>query len=286
MPHASEVGVTATLTESQQVTGTLPYMAPEQLRGDPVEARTDIWAARAVLYEIATAHRPFEQKIPSALTDDIIHSAPRPPRSLRPALSPKLGAVILKCLEKEPAHRYQSAQELQNGPGTTQYRHYTDCSSPTALAHAHCSRHLVGGLGCGGVFYFRYSPKLTEKDTIVLADFENKTGGAVFDERLKQSLAVDLEQSPYLNVVSNQSVATMLKLMGREPDHRVTGEFARKLCQRLGSEAMLAGAIAKLGSQYVLGLDTVNCATGESLVTEQARAQGKEQVRSRRRMVG
>src|ERR1700730_17081221 len=113
MPHASEIGMTATLTQSQEVTGTLPYMAPEQLRGEPAAARTDIWAAGAVLYELATAHRPFEQKIPSALTDDIIHTAPRPPRSLRPALSPKLEAVILKCLEKEPAHRYQSSQELQ-----------------------------------------------------------------------------------------------------------------------------------------------------------------------------
>src|SRR6266849_11008203 len=96
MPHASELGLTATLPQSQEVTGTLPYMSPEQLRGEPAEARTDIWAAGAVLYEIATAHRPFEQKIPSALTDDIIHNAPRPPRSLGPALSPKLEAVILK----------------------------------------------------------------------------------------------------------------------------------------------------------------------------------------------
>jgi serine/threonine protein kinase len=81
MPHASEVGMTATLTQSQEVTGTLPYMAPEQLRGEPAEARTDVWAAGAVLYEMATAHRPFEQKVPSALTDDIIHNPPPPPRN-------------------------------------------------------------------------------------------------------------------------------------------------------------------------------------------------------------
>src|SRR6201981_1348964 len=79
MPHASEVGMTATLTQSQEVTGTLPYMAPEQLRGEPAEARTDIWAAGAVLYEMATAHRPFEEKVSTALVDDIIHKAPRPP---------------------------------------------------------------------------------------------------------------------------------------------------------------------------------------------------------------
>src|SRR3984893_11390889 len=114
MPHASEVGMTATLTESQAVTGTLPYMAPEQLRGEPADTRTDIWAAGAVLYEMATARRPFEEKVPTALAGDIIHKAPPPPRSLRQELSAKLEAVILKCLEKEPPKRYQSARELES----------------------------------------------------------------------------------------------------------------------------------------------------------------------------
>src|ERR1700730_11323518 len=114
MPHASEVGMTATLTESQAVPGTLPYMAPEQLRGEPADTRTDIWAAGAVLYEMATARRPFEEKVPTALAGDIIHKAPPPPRSLRQELSAKLEAVILKCLEKEPPKRYQSARELES----------------------------------------------------------------------------------------------------------------------------------------------------------------------------
>src|SRR5437870_8238152 len=114
MPHASEVGMTATLTQSQEVTGTLPYMAPEQLRGGVADARTDIWAAGAVLYEMATAHRPFQEKLPSALAADIIHKVPAPPRKVRSELSAKLEAVILKCLEKEPAKRYSSAHELQS----------------------------------------------------------------------------------------------------------------------------------------------------------------------------
>ena len=113
MPHASEGGMTAALTQSQEFIGTLPYMAPEQLRGEPADARTDIWAVGAVLYEMATAHRPFEGKVPTAVAGDIIHTAPRPPRSVRPELSAKLEVVILKCLEKETAKRYQSAHELQ-----------------------------------------------------------------------------------------------------------------------------------------------------------------------------
>src|SRR3989475_6041823 len=115
IPQASESGLTATLTltQLQEVTGTLPYMAPEQLRGEPAEPRTDIWAAGAVLYEMATAHRPFEAVVSATLAGDILYKSPPAPRNLRPGLSPKLEAVILKCLEKEPVKRYQSARELQ-----------------------------------------------------------------------------------------------------------------------------------------------------------------------------
>jgi serine/threonine protein kinase/Flp pilus assembly protein TadD len=278
MPHASEVGMTATLTESQEVTGTLPYMAPEQLRGEPAEARTDIWAAGAVLYETATAHRPFEQKIPSALTDDIIHTAPRPPRSLRPELSPKLEAVILKCLEKEPAHRYQSAQELQ-----TDLERLSTGVTPIAARRQlwpilTVAAVLLALLAAGGVLYLGRGPKLTEKDTVVLADFENKTGDAVFDDTLKQGLSVSLSQSPFLNLLPDDKVNAMLKLMGRAPGDRLTGEVAREVCVRTNSKAMLAGSISSLGSQYVIGLKAVNCNSGDALAQEQATADGKERV--------
>ena len=278
MPHASEVGMTATLTESQKVTGTLPYMAPEQLRGEPAEARTDIWAAGAVLYEIATAHRPFEQKIPSALTDDIIHTAPRPPRSLRPALSPKLEAVILKCLEKEPAHRYQSAQDLQ-----TDLERLSTGVTPIAARRQLWPMLSVAAVllvlsAAGGVFYLRHSPKLTEKDTIVLADFENKTGDAVFDDTLKQGLSVSLSQSPFLNLLPDDKVNAMLKLMGRAPGDRLTPDVAREVCLRTSSKAMLAGSISGLGSQYVIGLKAVNCTSGDTLAQEQVQAASKEEV--------
>jgi serine/threonine protein kinase/tetratricopeptide (TPR) repeat protein len=278
MPHASEVGMTATLTESQKVTGTLPYMAPEQLRGEPAEPRTDIWAAGAVLYEIATAHRPFEQKIPSALTDDIIHTAPRPPRSLRPALSPKLEAVILKCLEKDPAHRYQSAQELQ-----TDLERLSTGVTPIAARRRvwpmlGVAAVLLALLAAGGVFYLRLSPKLTEKDTIVLADFENKTGDAVFDDTLKQGLSVSLSQSPFLNLLPDDKVNAVLKLMGRAPGDRLTREVAREVCVRSNSRAMLAGSISSLGSQYVIGLKAVSCSSGDALAQEQVQATAKEEV--------
>src|SRR3984893_12415358 len=114
MEPENQVALTTKLTLSQGVTGTLPYMAPEQLRGETTDARSDIWAVGVVLYEMATGKRPFDQKIPTALADDIIHKPPLPPRQLRPELSVQLEPIILKCLEKAQAKRYQSAQQLRS----------------------------------------------------------------------------------------------------------------------------------------------------------------------------
>jgi len=119
---------------------------------------------------------------------------------------------------------------------------------------------------------------LSERDTIVVADFENSTGDAVFDDTLKQALVVDLDQSPFLNVISDRRVWATLPLMGRSPDEPVTGEVARELCQRVGGKAMLAGSISALGNEYVIGLNAIDCATGDTLVAQQARASGKGEV--------
>ncbi|HET7185042.1 MAG TPA: protein kinase [Terriglobales bacterium] len=133
-------------------------------------------------------------------------------------------------------------------------------------------------IGGGALFYSRRAPALTETDAIVLADFENKTGDPVFDDTLKQALAVDLGQSPFLNIVSDRKVAATLRLMGRPLDQPVVGEVARELCQRAGAKAVLRGSIAKLGSEYVVGLNADNCATGDTLLKEQAEASGTESV--------
>ena len=138
---------------------------------------------------------------------------------------------------------------------------------------------ILAALIAGG-FYWRAHryPTLSEKDTVVLADFVNKTGDSVFDETLKQALAVELGQSPFLNILSDQKMASTLRLMGRKPDQPVTGEVARDLCERAGAKAVLAGSISSLGTQYVIGLNAINCATGDSIVKEQIQAAGKEQV--------
>jgi hypothetical protein len=139
---------------------------------------------------------------------------------------------------------------------------------------------LVAAVLIAGGLYFRSTraTPLTERDTIVVADFANSTGDPVFDDALKQALAVQLAQSPFLNVLPEQKVQETLQLMGRSPTERLTQNVARELCQRSGSKAMLAGSISSLGNQYVIGLNTSNCNTGDSLAEEQVRASGKEDV--------
>ena len=138
---------------------------------------------------------------------------------------------------------------------------------------------LVAVLAAAGLWFrSRQVQTLTAKDSILLADFVNTTGDPVFDGTLKQALAVQLEQSPYLNLVSEQTIRKTLQFMGKSPDERVTGNVAREICERQNIKAMLSGSIANLGSQYVVALDAVNCNTGDSLAREQLTAATKEAV--------
>jgi serine/threonine protein kinase/tetratricopeptide (TPR) repeat protein len=139
---------------------------------------------------------------------------------------------------------------------------------------------VLAAIVAGGLYMRSRSSTLTERDSIVLAEFANTTGDPVFDGTLKQALAVDLEQSPFLRVVPPVRVREALGFMGRSPDERLTSDLARELCLRVGSKATIAGSIASLGSQYVVTLNAINCQTGESLARQQAEASSKEQVLS------
>jgi eukaryotic-like serine/threonine-protein kinase len=141
---------------------------------------------------------------------------------------------------------------------------------------------LVGVLVAGAyfllIFIFHRAPVLTEKDTLVLADFTNATGDTVFDGTLRQGLEMQLEQSPFLSLISESRVQQTLRLMGKPSDARLSPEMARDLCQRAGSKAYIESSIANLGNDYVIGLKAVNCATGDELAQEQVQALGKEKV--------
>ena len=265
-------------TGAWPVSGTVPYMSPEQLRGEPVDARSDIYSAGAVLYEMATGQRPFVQTHGPTLVGAILHQAATPPRSLNRHLTPTFERVILKALEKEPARRYQSARELLVAlEGVATHMELFPTHPRWAFIPGTAAIAVVLAVG-GWLYYARRAHALRETDMVVLADFSNNTGDTVFDDTLKQGLAVQLAQSPFLNILSEQKVRDTLKLMGHSQNDRLTPDLARELCQRVGSKAYLSGSIASLGSQYVIGVNAVNCQSGDTLAREQMTAGGKEQV--------
>ena len=214
--------------------------------------------------------------------DFILNRAPVPPARLNPDLPVDLERIIDKCLEKERNLRYQHASEIR----TDFERLKRGGETAPAGARGKGSRLLVPALSvillaavsAGAYGYLHRAPKLTDKDTIVLADFENKTGDPVFDDTLRQGLSVELEQSPFLELISDLQAQRTLALMGQPKDARLTSEVAQQICERTGSAAILEGSITSLGSQFVLGLRAKSCNGGKILDQEQIQAARREDV--------
>jgi serine/threonine protein kinase len=272
-----------TLTERELTTknialGTVNYMSPEQVAGKPVDERTDLFSFGVTLYEMATGRMPFDRNTDGATYGAILHEQPDPPSRWNPRLLPALDAIIVKSLEKDRALRYQHAsdiradlQRLKRDTETGQIAvvsgavpippaHHRRLSRTSKIAAAALAVVAVCLVVAGALYYRAHqSRRLTEKDTIVIGDFANSTGDAVFDDTLKTALRISLRQSPFLNVLSEGEVARTLKLMARPADTRLTPEIARELCLRAGCKAYLDGAIGSLGSEYILKLKAVSC---------------------------
>jgi eukaryotic-like serine/threonine-protein kinase len=276
------------LTSPGQAVGTIAYMSPEQVRAKELDARTDLFSFGAVLYEMATGVLPFRGESSGVVFKAILDGTPTPAVRLNPDMPPKLEEIISKCLEKDRNLRYQHASDIR----TDLQRLNRDTESHKSaavveVATVRKSRRVLWVSGAlvlitatmfAGYFFFHHPAKLTEKDTIVLADFVNSTGDPVFDGTLRQGLSVQLEQSPFLSIVSDQQVQQMLQMMAQKPDAKLTPALARELCERTGSTAVIDGSIAQIGTQYLLTLKAANCSSGESLASTEAQAGDKSHV--------
>ena len=282
------------LTSPGSAVGTIAYMSPEQARGEELDARTDLFSFGAVLYEMATGRMAFPGNSAAVIYEAILNRAPTPLGKANPSLPPELERIVNKALEKDRKLRYQSAADIR----TDLQRLKRDSESGRAAATAAetglkaapkstlfrwaaitgATVLVIGLVVAGWLFQARKAHALTDKDTIVLADFTNTTDDAVFDGTLRRGLSVQLEQSPFLSIIPDQQIQQTLGMMGQPADTKLTPAITRELCQRTGSAAVIDGSIAEIGSRYLLTLKAVNCLSGKTLASTEAQASDKNDV--------
>jgi len=309
-------------TDAGVVMGTSHYMSPEQARGKPVDARSDIWSLGVVIYELVAGRTPFPGETSTDVIVAITQKEPPPLARYAPEVPAELEWIVNKALRKDRDERYQTIKELltdlrrlkqrlefeqelerSSTPGLVTKPTVSTVVAPTVqdravptVSHVSSAEYIATGikkhkiaaaliglaivaaLGASVYFYYHRTQPLTERDTVLLTDFVNTTGEVVFDGTLKQALAVQLGQTPFLNLFPDERVRETLRFMGRSPDDRITRDVGREICQRQGIKAMLSGSIARLGSNYVITLEAINPRSGDQFASEQVETDSKEKV--------
>jgi tetratricopeptide (TPR) repeat protein len=271
---------TMTATRVGFVAGTPAYMSPEQIRGEAVDARTDIYAAGAVLYEMATGRPPHAGASAPLLVDAVLHQPPVAPRALNARVSPGLEAVVLKALDKDPEQRYQSAKELSVDLHRliTAQAAATGAPRPSAVRlPRRAARRWAFGLSAAAIVAAvaltmwtigsRTALSFAPRDWILLADLQNDTGNPLFDRSLTTAFRVSLEQSSHANVLPPARVTVALRRMGKAKAERVDEELGREICVRENTRGLVASSLSRVGTQYLLSAQLVDPATGERVRT-------------------
>jgi len=289
-------GTTLTLTDSQAAAGTLPYMPPEQLRGEPADARADIYTIGAVLYEMATGRRAYPEEQTSRLIDAILHQPPVAPRAFNPRISTELETIILKCLDKAPDRRYQSATEL-----LVDLRRLSPSSAYTLLPPrtpvwgrvAKLTGYGVAGLlvlamgltamNAGGLrdrlLGRPRAPRIfANHGWLLIADPENLTEQEFFDKTLREGLTIALQQSRFLNVFPQARIFETLFRMKRKDVAHVDEALGREICQRENVQVLLASSIRNSGGRFQITVRALEPATGDLLFAESEQFTRKEEL--------
>ncbi|HET6980415.1 MAG TPA: protein kinase [Pyrinomonadaceae bacterium] len=316
-------------TDAGVVMGTSHYMSPEQARGKPVDARSDIWSLGVVIYEMVAGRTPFEGETSTDVIVAITQKEPPPLARYAPNVPAELEWIVMKALRKDRDERYQTIKELitdlrrlkqrlefetelERSAGPTSFTR-SKISEPTVaptaperavrtevktISHVSSAEYIASGIkrhkiavalvalvllvvtASAFFFYRRHAVPLHERDTVLVTDFVNTTGEPVFDGTLKQALAVQLGQTPFLTLYPEDRVRETLRFMGRSPDDRITRDVGREICERQGIKAMLTGSIASVGSHYLIILEAMNPRSGDSIAREQVEAESKEKVLS------
>jgi tetratricopeptide (TPR) repeat protein len=309
---AATMAVVDNLTGPGMAMGTAAYMSPEQARGETLDARTDLFSFGLVLYEMATGRQAFSGRTSALLFDAILHRDPTPASRLNPEVSAGLEAIISKATDKDRELRYQSAADIRadlkrlrrdTGPERTQQHSVAaragaaeavTAATPQAArasgstiaiairrrprTFAAAALLLTGLVAIAFMAYGRRTPAYTEKDEILLTEFVNTTGETAFDGTLRQALTVNLDQSPYFSVVSQDRINETLRFMGRQPDEPLTERVGREICERRGIKALLQGSIASIGTRFNITLRAMNAKTGETLASTQKEVASREEV--------